>query len=49
MKDVVVTGGYSFMLGSKTMDAVKGGVHGRWQDWAWISVNVNTEIFKTKW
>ncbi len=31
MKDVKLSAGYSFMLGTKTMDAVKGGNHKSWQ------------------
>ena len=49
MKDVSLSAGYSFMRGTKTMDVVKGGSHKRWQDWAWISLNINPQIFKTKW
>lgn len=48
-KDVTLSGGYSFMLGSETMDAVKGGYHKSWQDWAWVSLNINPRIFSTKW
>jgi len=48
-KDVMLTVGYSTYFGTKTMDVVKGGDHTRWQDWGWISVNVNPCIFATKW
>lgn len=44
-----LTAGYSTMLGTKYMDAVKGGSHDAWQDWGWISININPRIFFAKW
>lgn len=49
MKDVKLSAGYSFMLGTKSMDYVKGGNHGSWQDWGWVSININPKVFFTKW
>ncbi|MGL4957288.1 MAG: alginate export family protein [Bacteroidales bacterium] len=50
MKDVSLVGGYSFFVGAtETMELVKGGDRNRWQDWAWLSININPQIFKTKW
>ncbi len=49
MKDVKLSAGYSFMLGTKTMDAVKGGDHKSWQGWGWVSVNINPRLFSAKW
>ena len=49
MKDVKLSAGYSFMLGTKSMDIVKGGDHKRWQDWGWVSVNINPRILFVKW
>ena len=49
MKDVKLTLGYSTMLGTKYMDVVKGGDHSSWQDWGWISLNINPRILFTKW
>lgn len=49
MKDVTLTAGYSFMIGTETMDCVKGGDHDSWQDWAWVSLNISPRIFSTKW
>ena len=40
MKDVTLSAGYSFFLGTATMDALKGGAHRSWQDWAWVSLSV---------
>jgi hypothetical protein len=49
MKYVTITGGYSTMFGSNSMEAVKGGDPSKWQDWGWISININPKIFVTKW
>lgn len=48
-KDVKLSAGYSCMLGTKTMDVVKGGDHKSWQDWGWLSLNINPKIFSAKW
>lgn len=44
-KDVSLSVGYSIMRGTSTMDVVKGGDHRSWQDWGWISLNINPTIF----
>lgn len=49
MKDVTLMAGYSFMCGTESMDVVKGGYHKSWQDWAWISLNINPRILSKKW
>ncbi|MBO4841437.1 MAG: alginate export family protein [Bacteroidaceae bacterium] len=49
MKDVTLMAGYSTMFGTETMDAVMGGNHKSWQDWAWVSFNINPRIFTAKW
>jgi len=49
MKDVTLLGGYSAMFGNDAMKAVKGGDPSRWQDWMWVSLNINPKIFITKW
>ena len=49
MKDVKLSAGYSFMLGTETMDVVKGGNHKSWQDWGWVSVNINPRVLFVKW
>lgn len=48
MPDVKLMAGYSVMFGTKTMDAVKGGNHKRWQDWGWVSINITPNLFSTK-
>ena len=49
MKDVTLMAGYSTMFGTETMGRVKGGNHDSWQDWAWVTLNINPRIFTTKW
>ena len=48
MPDVKLIGGYSFMLGTKSMNVVKGGDYTRWQDWGWVSINITPTLFSTK-
>lgn len=49
MKDVKLSAGYSIMRSTTTMDLVKGGNHKRWQDWGWLSLNINPRIFFANW
>lgn len=49
MKDVKLSAGYSTMLGTSTMEAVKGGSSDSWQDWGWLSININPRIFIARW
>lgn len=49
MKDVKLSAGYSTMFGTSTMEIVKGGSKGSWQDWGWLSLNINPCIFMAKW
>ncbi len=48
MPDVKLMAGYSFMLGTKSMDVIKGGNHKSWQDWGWIAINITPQLFSTK-
>ncbi len=48
-KDVNLLCGYSTFFGTESMDKVKGGSHKAWQDWAYLSINVNPRIFSNKW
>lgn len=47
-KDIRMSGGYSIMAGNRSMDIVKGGSHEAWQDWGWLSININPEILFLK-
>ncbi len=38
--NVQLSAGYSFLLGMRTLDIVKGGDHKRWQDRGWLEVDV---------
>jgi hypothetical protein len=48
-KDIKLSAGYSFMKGTKTMDQIKGGDHKSWQDWGWVSLNINPRVLFVKW
>jgi hypothetical protein len=48
MPYVKLMAGYSFMLGTSSMDVVKGGDHKSWQDWCWISLNITPQLFGAK-
>ncbi|MCM0667894.1 alginate export family protein [Flavobacterium tyrosinilyticum] len=47
-KDITLTGGYSQMFGSKTMEFIKTGDAGHTNNWAWLMVSVNPRIFSWK-
>jgi len=49
MKDVGFTGGYSAMFGNNTLQAVKGGDPSKYQQWGWISLNINPKVLTAKW
>jgi hypothetical protein len=49
IKDINLSAGYSTMLGTNTMKVVKGGNPSHWQDWVWLSVNINPKVFISKW
>ncbi|MDH6304759.1 hypothetical protein M2459_001496 [Parabacteroides sp. PF5-5] len=49
MKDVTLSAGYSMMFGTDAMQAVKGGHPDSWQDWGWVSLNINPKVFFSKW
>lgn len=49
MPDVRLSAGYSVMRGTESMDVVKGGNHDSWQDWGWLSLNINPKVFISKW
>ncbi len=49
MKDVKLSAGYSTMFGTSTMEIVKGGSKDSWQDWGWLSININPRIFMARW
>lgn len=49
MKDVKLSAGYSTMFGTNTMKIVKGGNPSHWQDWGWLSLNINPRVLYVKW
>lgn len=47
-KDIVVSGGYSQMFGSKTLEYIKNGDASHTNNWAWLMISVNPRIFTWK-
>ncbi|MBE8726633.1 alginate export family protein [Flavobacterium hungaricum] len=47
-KDITVSGGYSQMFGSKTLEFIKNGEANHANNWAWLMVSVNPRIFSWK-
>lgn len=47
-KDITVSGGYSQMFGSKTLEFIKTGDAGHTNNWAWLMISVNPRIFSWK-
>ena len=47
-KDITVSGGYSQMFGSKTLEFIKTGDAGHTNNWAWLMISVNPRIFTWK-
>lgn len=46
-KDINITGGYSQMFGSDTMEVLKVGNKGYDNNWAWVMISINPRIFTT--
>jgi len=47
-KDITVTGGYSQMFGSSTLEFIKNGDANHTNNWAWLMISVNPRIFSWK-
>ncbi|KFF05531.1 alginate export family protein [Flavobacterium reichenbachii] len=47
-KDIVLTGGYSQMFGTKTLEFIKNGDASHTNNWAWLMISVNPRIFSWK-
>ena len=43
-----ISGGYSHMLGTETLQAIKGGNYKNTQNWAWIMFSFNPTFFKSE-
>ena len=48
MRDVTLMAGYSYMLGTETMERLKRSSDDNLQ-WAWLMLTVNPRIFSTRW
>lgn len=47
-KYVNITGGYSQMFGTDTMQRLKGGDINHTNNWAWVMININPQLFSFK-
>lgn len=48
-KDIIFTGGYSQMFGTKTLEVLKTpGYAGHANNWAWLMISVNPRVFTWK-
>lgn len=47
-KNITLSGGYSQMFGSKTMEFIKNGDAGHTNNWAWLMISVDPRIFSWK-
>jgi hypothetical protein len=47
-KEIVLTGGYSQMFGSETLEFLKAGSASHTNNWAWLMISVNPRIFTWK-
>lgn len=49
LPDITLSGGYSFMFGTKTMQLIQSSADDIRQHWAFISININPRILTIKW
>lgn len=49
IKDIKVSAGFSFMVGTDTMERLSRASDDGWLRWGWISVNISPRIFSIKW
>ncbi|HBK82621.1 MAG TPA: hypothetical protein DDZ41_03345 [Flavobacterium sp.] len=47
-KDITLIGGYSQMFASDSMVALKGGLNNTTNNWAYLMININPQVFSTK-
>ena len=48
-KDVSLSGGFTYMIGTETMDRLKQGNDDKHARWCWFSLVVSPSLFTTKW
>ena len=48
-KDITLTAGYTFMVGTETMKRLKQGDSSKYARWGWFSLVVSPSLFTTKW
>ena len=49
MKDVTISAGISYMIGTETMERLKRATDEGSLGWGWLSLNITPKIFTTKW
>jgi hypothetical protein len=47
-KNITLSGGYSQIFGTNTLESIKGGNADHTNNWAWVMINVNPQIFSIK-
>ena len=48
-KDISLTAGYTFMVGTETMERLKQGNSSKYARWGWFSLVISPSLFTTKW
>ncbi len=48
-KDISLSAGYTFMVGTETMERLKQGNSSKYARWGWFSLVVSPRLFTTKW
>ena len=48
-KDISLTAGYTFMIGTETMDRLKQGNGSKYGRWGWFSLVISPSLLTTKW
>ena len=48
-KDISLSAGYSYMYGTETMERLKQYNGNKHVNWAWLSLHISPDLFKTKW
>ena len=47
-KDVTIEAGLSMLIGTETIQLLKGTDYSTFQSWGWVSLNINPTVFSTR-
>ena len=47
-KDVTIEAGFSMLIGSETIQLLKGSDYSTFQSWGWVCLNINPTVFSTR-